>query len=151
MNRSWNGWIWAGLALVLVGLFSYIPLFARWPITRDFPWANLLLLAAGLTALSMGIARAFRQPQRYRGRVFGSVLAALALAGTGLFCFGALYAVRQLPASASAPHVGQRAPDFTLNDQDGKPVALVDLLASSTPTTASQRGGVLLIFYRGHW
>jgi hypothetical protein len=160
MKRSWNGWLWLGFFLVLVGLFSYIPLFARFPVTRDFPWVNLLLLAAGLVALGVGLARAFREPQRYRGRIFGSVLAALGLLGTGLFCVGTFYVARQLPASASAPRVGQRAPDFVLPDQDGKPVALAGLLSSSSsPTTplgsvastATKSGGVLLIFYRGRW
>ena len=38
--------------------------------------------------------------------------------------------------------VGDRAPDFTLDDQDGTPVALADLLS---------RGPVVLTFYRGVW
>jgi peroxiredoxin len=40
--------------------------------------------------------------------------------------------------------VGQKAPDFVLDDQDGKPVALADLV--SPPSKAT-----LLIFYRGYW
>ena len=155
MKRSWNGWLWLGFLLVLAGMFSYIPFFALFPVTRDFPWANLLLLAAGLTLLAVGLVRAFGKPQLYRGRIFGTAMAVLSVAGTGLFCWGLLYEVRQLPASASAPRVGQKAPDFTLPDQDGKPVALADLLASpttaTTGATAAKRGGALLIFYRGHW
>ena len=38
--------------------------------------------------------------------------------------------------------VGQPAPDFTLPNRDGKPVALTALLA---------RGPVVLSFFRGRW
>ena len=155
MKRSWNGWVWAGFVLVLAGLLTYIPIFAQFPVTRDFPWVNLLLLAAGLTLLGVGVTRAFRKPRIYRGRIFGTALAVLAVVGTGLFCWGTIYKARQLPTSAAAPRVGQKAPDFTLSDQDGKPVALTDLLSqSSSPTTqpsGARSGGALLIFYRGYW
>ena len=150
MKRSWNGWLWWGFLLVLAGLFSYVPVFAVFPVTRDFPWVNLLLMGAGLVLLGVGLVRAFRKPQRYRGRVFGTGMAVLAIVGTGFFCWGILYKARQLPASASAPRIGQKAPEFTLPDQDGKPVALADLLSSAAGNTAKP-GAALLIFYRGHW
>jgi hypothetical protein len=155
MKRSWNKLIWVGFLLVLAGLLSYIPLFVRFPITRDFPWVNLLMLAVGLAMLGAGLARAFRKPQVYRGRVFGTIFAVLAVAGSALFCWGVLYAARDLPGSAAAPRVGQQAPDFTLPDQDGRPVALRDLLAASSDKPGGGGrgggGGVLLIFYRGYW
>jgi cytochrome oxidase Cu insertion factor (SCO1/SenC/PrrC family) len=37
---------------------------------------------------------------------------------------------------------GDAAPDFTLEDQDGKPVTLSDYRGQKT---------VVLVFYRGHW
>jgi peroxiredoxin/ketosteroid isomerase-like protein len=43
---------------------------------------------------------------------------------------------------AAALQVGDTAPDFTLPDQDGRPVSLRSLLAS---------GPVVLTFYRGQW
>jgi hypothetical protein len=150
MKRRWNKWLWAGFGLVLLGLLTYIPIFARFPLTRDFPWLNLLMCAVGLALLAMGMGRAFRQPERYRGKVFGSVFALLSLLGVGFFCWGILYEARKLPASGAAPHVGQKAPDFTLPDQDGKPVALAELLASAS-TSSAKPGGLLLIFYRGYW
>jgi hypothetical protein len=143
-KRSWNWWLWAGFGLVLAGLLTYIPFFAQFPPTRDVPWVNFLMFAAGGALLGVGLVRAFRRRDQYRGRVFGSVLSVLALAGIGLFLFVVFHFARQLPASAGAPHVGQRAPEFVLNDQDGKPVALADLIAPPAK-------GALLIFYRGYW
>lgn len=144
MKRSWNWRVWTGFLFILAGLLSYIPLFAQFPATRDVPWVNFLLFAAGLALLGMGLTRAFRTPARYRGRIFGSVLGLLSVLGVGLFCWGYFYLARQLPASAGAPRVGQRAPDFVLSDQDGKPVALADLIAPPSR-------GLVLIFYRGYW
>jgi peroxiredoxin len=57
-----------------------------------------------------------------------------------------------LPSAAAAPRVGQKAPDFTLPDQNGKAVTLGELLTSA-PSGApdGKANGALLIFYRGHW
>jgi hypothetical protein len=99
----------------------------------------------------MGLVRAFRQPQLYRGRIFGSVLTVLGLAVFGVFAFGLFYLGRQLPRSDAAPHVGQKAPDFTLTDQNGKSVSLSRLLSEPIPGTSTKPKGALLIFYRGHW
>ena len=142
MKRCWNWPLWAGFLLALAGLFSYA-VFAQFPITRDFPWANLLLFGAGGILLILGLARAFGRPQLYRGNIFGSILGILSLLAFALFAYGAFYLVRQMPASAGAPRVGEKAPEFTLPDQNGKLVALPDLLSGSR--------GAVLIFYRGHW
>jgi len=92
-----------------------------------------------------GLFRAFGRPATYRGKIFGPILAMLSIVAVGLFCYGLFYVARQMPASASAPRLGQTAPDFTLPDQDGKAVALHDVLSSSSTRA------VLLIFYRGFW
>jgi hypothetical protein len=47
MKRKWNCPIWVGFVVAVGGLFSY-EFFAQFPITRDFPWANLLLLQLAL-------------------------------------------------------------------------------------------------------
>jgi hypothetical protein len=152
MKRRWNSSLWMGFLFVVAGLLSYVPLFSLFPITRDLPWANLLLFVAGGVLLAMGLVRAVRQPQLYRGKFFGPVLALLSVAGVGFFVYGLLYMGRQLPASAAAPRVGQKAPDITLPDQNGKRMTLADLLASPPAGTASARThAVLLIFYRGYW
>jgi hypothetical protein len=142
MKKSWNWTLWIGFLLVLAGFFSY-PFFVLFPATRDFPWANLLLFGMGGILLVVGLARAFGRPQVYRGKIFGPILAVVSLLASALFGYGAFYLVRQMPVSAGAPRVGEKAPVFTLREQNGKPVALADLL--------STRRGAVLIFYRGHW
>jgi peroxiredoxin len=54
--------------------------------------------------------------------------------------------MRRVLASSGAPRVGQKAPDFMLLDQNGKPVGLGDLLSGPEGPKA-----VALIFYRGFW
>ena len=142
MKRRWNWPIWAGFVVVVAGLFSY-GFFARFPITRDFPWANLLLLGIGSALLLLGLFRAFGRPQIYRGKILGSTFAAIAVLVVALFSYEIFYVLRQVPASTGAPRVGQKAPDFLLLDQNGNPVGLGDLLSNSK--------GVALIFYRGFW
>jgi hypothetical protein len=143
MRRRWNIPIWTGFALVLLALLSYIPLFSLFPVTRDFPWANLLLFLTGFCLLALGLNRAFREPKTYRGKVFGSILTGLSLATFGLFCFGIFIASKDVPHADNAPRVGQAAPDFTLVGADGNQVALSDL--------SKRNRAVLLIFYRGYW
>jgi hypothetical protein len=159
MKRSWNPRTWAGFALCLAALVSYPTFFARYAITRDFPWITLLLMALGLFLVASGVLRAFRQPDAYRGKIFGSILGVLSLALVGLFLFGIFHLTRQLPASHGAPQVGQLAPDFTLPDSQGNNVTLSNLLNSPFTTDTQPAGGatpaktaaVILIFYRGYW
>ena len=145
MKRRWNWLIWVGFLFAVAGLFSY-EFFARFPITRDFPWANFLLFGIGLALLVVGLFRAFGRPQVYRGRIFGTIFAALAVLFVAFFSYVIFYVLHQVPASAGAPRVGQRAPDFLLLDQNGKPVGLGDLLRGPSGPKP-----VALIFYRGFW
>ncbi len=154
MKRRRNVSVWVGFLVILVAGFSYIPFFVRFPMTRDFPWANLLLFAVGGALLALGLKRAFREPQVYRGKITGTVFLTLSLILLGLFVFGIFLSARQLPASKGAPQVGQKAPDFTLSDKDGNPVMLSTLLSSSANPGGGATGktlAVLLIFYRGYW
>ena len=47
--QRFNWQIWVGFLLSLIAFFSYFLVFVWFPVTRDFPWANLLLfgIAAG--------------------------------------------------------------------------------------------------------
>src|SRR5260370_35147143 len=139
MKRCWNLSLWAGFLLVVAGILSYIPIFALFPITRDFPWANLMLFLVGGVLLGRGLTRAFRQPELYRGKILGSILTALSVAAVGLFVFGVFYEFRQGPASAAAPRVGQKAPDFTLPDQNGTPVGVAHLPSPPPPGRGDAR------------
>ncbi len=145
MKRRWNVAVWGGFLVVLSALVTYMQIFIRFPATRDFPWATLLIFAAGLALLGRGLVRAYREPHLHRGRIAGTIFAALGIALFGSFAFTTFYGAKQLPASPGAPQVGQQAPDFTLPDQDGVPVTLSKLLADGAD------GGVVLIFYRGYW
>ena len=55
----------------------------------------------------------------------------------GLFAKSEIYAQRTGPIA-----VGEVAPDFTLEDQNGKKVTLSD---------ARGKSPVVLVFYRGYW
>ena len=138
-----------GLLVCGFALASYPLLFSRFPATRDVPWVNWLLFALGLGLAGAGIVRAYRSPERWRGKVLGPILGVLSLAVFGLFLFMTLSYARQLPASAGAPKAGEKAPDFTLPDSQGRPVRLSSLLASPSP--GAPGSWVILIFYRGYW
>jgi hypothetical protein len=143
MKRHWNIPIWAGFAVVLVALVSYIPVFAVFPVTRDVPWANYLLFLAGGILLAFGIRRAFRDPVQYRGKISGSILGGISVLLAGFFVASILYAGKQIPASENALRTGQEAPPFALADTAGKLVASSDLLKNHR--------ALLLVFYRGYW
>lgn len=138
----------AGFLVCLVGFFSYFLFFYQFPVTRDLPWTTWLLFVLGLGLVGIGIARPFRHPDVYRGRVLGTILAVLSVVVVGFFLFATTVASRELPAAANAPKVGEKAPDFVLQDTQGKAVRLYDLLGREAGGSASW---VVLIFYRGYW
>ena len=149
MTRRRNFLPFAGFLICGIAFMSYPTFFARFPATRDVPWVSWLLFAAGLAVLAVGLSRAFRQPERYGGRIAGPIFGVLSLATLGLFLFMTLVGSRQLPAATSSvAKVGGQAPDFTLPDPQGRPVRLYDLLG---PGEARSGSWALLIFYRGYW
>jgi hypothetical protein len=146
-----NWQIWAGFLLSLIAFLSYFLVFVWFPVTRDFPWANLLLFGIAAVLLFVGVRRAFApdRPRPKLSKIVGSVLATLSVAIFGFFIFTTLIMARHLPVSHGAPQVGQQAPDFNLSDTNGRPVTLLELRAS--PINEKTPKGVLLIFYRGYW
>ena len=151
MPRSRNFLPLAGFLVCAIAFVSYFLVFSRFPVTRDVPWASWLLFALGLALVVAGVVRPFRQPERYRGRILGPILAVLSLGVLGIFLAYTLVLSRQLPASAGAPKVGEKAPDFTLADAQGRPVRLYDLLGSGPAGSGAPGSWVILIFYRGYW
>ena len=133
MRFNWR--VWGGLALIVLGFVAYFALFVRFPVTRDVPWAPYLMFVAGFILIVVGWRRASR-------KIAASIAAALAVVVVGFFTF-AITSSRGLPASVSAPAMGETVPDFTLPDANGREFRLADALA--------ENNGVLLIFYRGYW
>ena len=148
-RRNWH--IWSGFLVCLVGSGSYFLVFARFPVTRDVPWVNFLLFGTGVAFLFVGLRRAFRRPQQYRGKIAGPTLSLLSLFVMGFFSFQVFYKTKQLPASIGAPRAGQKAPDFVLRDTNDQPVSLSSLLSRPIVNSQAPPKGVLLIFYRGYW
>ncbi len=163
MKRSWNANVWAGFILVLAGAISYPLFFARFPVTRDVPWASLVIIALALILLGVGITRAFRRPDAYRGKIFGSILGVMAVALSVFFWYGVFFGTREAAVSRGTPQVGQVAPDFTLPDSRNVPVNLSGTLHSTfvptgslniigiPPFTFPPTAATVLIFYRGYW
>jgi membrane protease YdiL (CAAX protease family) len=149
MIKRLNWQIWAGFLLSLFVFVSYPLIFANWPITRDLPWVNLLLLVVAVVLLFFGIRRSFGHERGWFSKGIGVVvlsLSALVLAG---FIFTTFVMPTWLPESKGAPEVGRKAPEFTFTDQNGKSVSLSSLLTE--PFGSSKPKSVLLIFYRGYW
>ena len=143
MKRRRNIFIWAGFAVVLAAFASYIPLFALFPATRDIPWVNYLLFVIGGAMLAAGVRRAFRDSERYRGKISGSILAALSFLLAAFFIASVTYLSKQIPAARTASSVGQKATAFVLLDTAGKQVSSADLLKNHR--------ALVLVFYRGYW
>jgi hypothetical protein len=148
-SRSLNWPLWSAFLLSLIAFLSYPFVFVRFPITRDFPWVNLLLLGLSAALLLAGLRRSFAGGATRNRKIAGAVVATLTVLVFAFFVFVFLIVSRRLPASHGAPRVGQKAPEFRLADSEGKMVALSELL--SAPIAGKAPKGVLLVFYRGYW
>jgi hypothetical protein len=135
--RRFNWPLWIGFLLTIVAFISYFAFFARFPITRDIPWLNLLLFVIAMVLLVVGVRRSQR-------KIGASIVGVIGIAVFAFFISYIAGLSRRLPASVMAPRVGQKAPDFSLLDSHRQKVTLSQLRASSPR-------GVLLVFYRGYW
>ena len=147
--HKFNWHIGAGFVLSVAAFFSYPFVFAMFPVTRDFPWANLLFFGVAAGLLLVGVRRAFAPDRSRQSKSASAVLATLSVVVFGCFVFFTFILSKQLPASHGAPQIGQKAPDFRLADMHGTPVSLTGLLSS--PIKGKAPKGVLLVFYRGSW
>jgi hypothetical protein len=149
--RRFNWPLWAGFLLALLAFFSYFAVFVQFPVTRDFPWVNLLLFVLAAILLFMGIRRGFARDRAHptRSKIVTSIVTTLSVVVIAFFIFAIFIAGRWLPASTGAPHVGQKVPEFTLSDSNSRQVSLNQLM--SEPIDGKAPKGVLLVFYRGWW
>lgn len=149
-NHRVNSAMWLGAFLLMAAILSNMLFFAKVPGQHSLPWINLLLGALAAAFCITALLRSQREPELRRGKAAGwtlSILSVLLLA----FSILGFSAARKLPSPSGAPQVGQKAPDFTLQDTSGHPVTLAKLLSSPLPGTAEPPKAVLLIFYRGYW
>jgi hypothetical protein len=150
-TKLWNWRLWVGFGVSVLGLLIYVLLLQR---TRSIFWGSLALFLVSVALMISGLKRAFGQPQAYRGKVAGPVLAVLGVVVLGVFGWGAYMAAKLFPAALHAPQVGQQAPEFVTVDSKGNSVALAQLLTTSITDSsgvARTPKGVLLVFYRGYW
>src|SRR2546426_11503627 len=159
-SRRFNWLVLAGFLVSVIAFLSFFFFFVKFPVTRDFPWVNLLLFGLAGILLVIGLRRAFSQAEAYRGKIFGPILTVLSVAIFGLFAFIIFVESKGLPAAPGAPQVGQKAPEFSLVDTNGRSVNLSELLTAPMNAASSVAGssasgrslkGVLLVFYRGYW
>jgi hypothetical protein len=149
-RRNWP--LWLGSLFILLTLLSNIPgLYASNLSQEILPWVSLVLPAAAVGFFAVGLRRAFAQSDLYRGKITGSILGAVGL----LLFAGSIWLfshTRDVPPSAGAPKVGQKAPDFTLTNTGGQTVSLNQMLALPIDSSTGTRPkAVLLVFYRGYW
>jgi len=108
---------------------------------------NLLLFALAAILLVVGLRRAFAPgPLRWLRIISGLILTTLSVLVFVNFAMAVFVHARHLPTSAQAPKVGERAPDFTLPDESGRPVSLAALLSPASVSGAAASKGVLLVF-----
>jgi hypothetical protein len=152
MNKKrWNWRLWAGFVVSILTPLLYV-YFVR--DTRAIFWPSLALSVVAVVLLVSGWRLALRDPQMYRGKIAGPILAALSLGFLALFGFASYSAFKAFPAARNAPNLGQKAPEFTLKDISGNPVSLAQLLTepiTDASGSAHAPKGVLVVFYRGYW
>jgi peroxiredoxin len=142
---NWS--LWSGFVLSALAFLSYPFVFERWPLTRDFPWVNLLLFGLAGLLLVIGLRRAFAADRLRWPRITSALIATTtSIAIFGSFAMNVFVHARHLPASAHAPQVGERAPDFTLPDESGAQISLAALLAPTSGSATVASKGVLLVF-----
>ena len=130
---------WIALLLAIVGLLSYFTFVYQWPITRDVPWVNYLILLLAVALAVLGVRRAwphggFRRTLSLVGAVFTFALAAL-------LPLYALVISAQMPDTELGLGIGAEIPGVSLTNQNGREIQLAEL--ASEP--------LVVVFYRGHW
>ena len=150
VERRRNSAPWLCFLFTLLAIALNAATFLTQSGTEVMLWASLLAIVCAVAFDLVGIRRAFAQSKIYGGKLSSSIFGVLALLVFGLMAFIWFHA-RALPASAGAPRVGQKAPEFTLPDTQGRNVSLAQLLGHLDANAGAPPKAVLLIFYRGYW
>ena len=135
--RSRNHAAWLGPLIAVPGFLSYWAYFSMWPVFRDFPWLNLLILGAAVGLSLLAIRRATPGWGR-RGSIAGLVFSSLLLGVLSFYCFVLSYG---LPDVDRVADDGTRLPAITLASYDGSQIDVAE----------AGKGKLILVFYRGFW
>jgi hypothetical protein len=102
--RRFNWPLLVGFVFTIAAFLTYFFVFVWFPVTRDFPWANLLIFVVALVFLFMGVRRGFAadRPHPIRSKIVTSIVATLSVVIIGLFVFTIFVGGRWLPASKGA-------------------------------------------------
>ena len=121
------------LLLAVAAPVAYI-LLIRVPTVRNHPGAYV---AAFTVALALAVLALVRGCGRRWPAWIALGVSALLLAGGTWFDL----VVARVPMTPTVLRVGERPPDFTLPDAEGRPVSLAQFRGKP----------VVLVFYRGYW
>jgi hypothetical protein len=128
---------WLGPLIAVPGFLSYWVYFSMWPVFRDVPWLNLLILLGAIALSVVAIRRAVPGWGRI-GSIAGLVFSSLLL---GMLCFYCFVLSYQLPDAARVVVDGTRIPAVRLASYDGTQIDVAQ---------AAQEK-LILVFYRGFW
>jgi len=136
-----NHALWLGPVIAFAGMVSYFQFFARFPTLRDFPWVNLPLVLVGIALSLGGFWGAYVRGARWPVKVAASLGLASSLLFGGFLIAYVFGISNALPATTSTTRAIEQAPDFELEDAEGRVHRLSDYRGKK----------VVLVFYRGHW
>ena len=128
-------WLSAASLILAVGAVVAYTQLLRVPLVRNHPGAYVVAFALAAVLAVLALARG-------RGRRWPAWIAlgvSVLLLGLGTW-FN--LAVARVPAPSTVLRVGERAPEFTLTEAGGRPVALAEFRGKQP---------VVLVFYRGYW
>ena len=121
--------------LVAIGAVATYVLLLGVAVVRNHPEGDVMAFAVATGLAVLAVVRA--RTRRWPAWVALGVTSLLLIAGAWFN-----FVVTRVPDAPVAFKVGEPAPDFTLPDAAGRPVALADYRGKKP---------VVLVFYRGYW
>lgn len=121
--------------LVAIGAVATYVLLLGVAVVRNHPEGYVIAFAVATGLAVLAVVRA--RTRRWPAWVALGVTSLLLIAGAWFN-----FVVTRVPDAPVAFKVGEPAPDFTLPDAAGRPVALADYRGKKP---------VVLVFYRGYW